>query len=98
MQGSILYAAPSAFPVKPLSVDEESGAVSDTTGLFPSRLPGFYLADTGGHGIFQENLPPLPAYTVKVLRLLVMEVSAAPEQWWKAVTWKVISEEWIKLA
>ena len=94
MRGNILCAAPSA-PALYCDV-EKSGA----DGQFPPRLPGFYLADTGSSGFLQENLyslPPLPAYTVKALRLIVMEVITAQSVWWKAVSWKLISEEWVKL-
>jgi hypothetical protein len=59
---------------------------------------GFYLADWGKEPALPEDLPGLPAYTVKTLRLLVMKAKTAEEPfWWKRIEWEIVSEDWIKL-
>ncbi|MDR1625073.1 MAG: hypothetical protein LBT33_00915 [Spirochaetia bacterium] len=59
--------------------------------------PGFYLADWEGRPAAPEGLPPLPACTVKTLRLLVLEMKTAA-RWWEGLEWETVFEDWIKLA
>jgi hypothetical protein len=83
----------------------QSGA-RERCGFFPPRLPGFYLA-VGEDARAPGELPALPAFTVKTLRLLVIKLrlgAGSPplrkgpaRAWWKAVQWEIVSEAWIKL-
>jgi hypothetical protein len=60
--------------------------------------PGFYLADWEGRPSAPEGLPPPPACTIKILRLLVLEMkTAARAPWWEKTEWKITFEDWIKL-
>ena len=99
LREGVLYAAATSAP------EEEAGVPlhgsGGPQGFFLPPFSGFYLADMGC-GCPPEDLPPLPSYTVHTLRFLVMEITteggtSKAHPWWEAVSWRVISEDWIKL-
>jgi hypothetical protein len=64
----------------------------------PLSGAGFYLADCETAPGPPENIPPPPTYTVKTLRLVVMEMKTARSPfWWESVEWRTTFEDWIKL-
>jgi hypothetical protein len=104
----VLCAAPSADILGDVrSQDGQNGAgISAAAGFFSSGLPGFYLAAEEG-ACAPGDLPALPEFTVKALRLLVIKLGYGTDSrssgerparaWWKAVQWEIVREAWIKL-
>jgi hypothetical protein len=91
------FFAPAARPAG--ETNENSAAPEGFAAL--TGMEGFYIADLSGtqSSCFPlEELPRLPAFTLRTLRLLTLEIhlsSAAP--WWRAVEWTILSESWLKL-
>jgi hypothetical protein len=64
----------------------------------PLGCPGFYLADCENPPTAPRHIPSPPTYTVKTLRLVVMEMKTARTAfWWEKVEWQTTFEDWIKL-
>jgi hypothetical protein len=96
LREGVLCAEPSV-PAEPAPQIRESPPPAAEPAKRLCPLPGFYLADIAespGCG----HLPALPSFTVRTLRLLVMELAVFPgTPWWRRTEWSILSEDWIKL-
>jgi hypothetical protein len=99
---NILFAAmPPALPQTHAFAASTENSPAYTSFAALTRREGFYIAGLNGIQPAQfacEELPPLPAFLVRTLRLLTLEILIAPApSWWRGIEWTVVSEDWIKL-